>query len=158
MSEELKKKKKFSVWLWVCTLLCVHFLIGAYCKDIKYIFLSDETDCVSCSGWMSNISLQSDYKLVCECERKLPLKGFFFFFLIYWRIRPCGSTLSLNLWAASTCTCSAFLCTVGPCSTTELLHVLDVLEPSPGSSFEPQITFSLRLTGELHLGFRAIFS
>lgn len=36
--------------------------------------------------------------------------------------------------------------------------MLDVLEPTPRSNFEPQITFSLRLTGELHLGFRAIFS
>ena len=73
--------KKSSVWLWVCTRLCVHFLIGAYCTDIKYIFLSDETAwCVSCSGWMSNISLQSHYKLVCQCE--LPLKWSFSIYLL----------------------------------------------------------------------------
>lgn len=36
-------------------------------------------------------------------------------------------------------------CTVGPCFAMELLHVLDLLEPSPGSNFEPQITFSFFL-------------
>lgn len=37
------------------------------------------------------------------------------------------------------------LCTVGPCFTMALLHALDLLEPSPGSNFEPPITFSFFL-------------
>lgn len=43
------------------------------------------------------------------------------------------------------------VCTVGPCFTAELLRVLDVLEPSPGSNLEPPITLPFFLLASLIL-------